>query len=66
MTAKIDYLDFDSINSIDTNGDSFDTTFNLIQKYNKLDIFEERFVKRCANKTHFKAPLCPFYQTVQK
>jgi len=37
MTAKIDYLHFDSINSIDTNNDSFDTTFNLIQKYKNIN-----------------------------
>ena len=36
MTAKIDYIHFDSINSIDTNMDSFDTTFTLIQKYKNI------------------------------
>ena len=33
---KIDYIHFDSINSIDTNNDSFDTTFTILQKYTKI------------------------------
>ena len=44
MTAKIDYLHFDSINSIDMNGDSFDTTFNLIQKYKNI---HKIYLKNC-------------------
>ncbi len=36
MTSKIDYLHFDSINSIDTNNDSFDTTFNFLNKYKNI------------------------------
>ena len=33
MIQKLEFIHFDSINSIDTNGDSFDSTFNVIQKY---------------------------------
>ena len=33
---KIDYLNFDSINSIDTNNDSFDSTFTFNQKYKNI------------------------------
>jgi hypothetical protein len=33
---KIDYIHFDSINSIDTNNDSFDTTFTILQKYTNI------------------------------
>ena len=33
---KVDYLNFDSIYSTDTNNDSFDTTFNLSQKYRNI------------------------------
>jgi hypothetical protein len=33
---KIDYLNFDSINSIDTINDSFDTTFTLNHKYKNI------------------------------
>ena len=40
MTTKLEYLNLDSINSIDTNGDSFDTTFTILQKYkNFVDSF---------------------------
>ena len=33
---KIDYLNFDSINAIDTNNDSFDATFTFNQKYKNI------------------------------
>ena len=33
---KIDYLNFDSINSIDTNNASFDSTFTFNQKYKNI------------------------------
>ena len=33
---KTEYLNFDSINSIDTSNDSFDSTFSLNQKYTKI------------------------------
>ena len=42
---KVDYLNFDTINSVDTNNDVFDTVFTLNQKYTnikkKKDIFEK-------------------------
>ena len=44
MTEKIDYIHFDSINSIDTNNDSFDTTFTLIQKYINI---HKIYLKNC-------------------
>ena len=44
MTEKIDYIHFDSINSIDTNNDSFDTTFTLIQKYKNI---HKIYLKNC-------------------
>ena len=34
---KLDYIHFDSINSIDTNNDSFDTTFTILQKYTNIN-----------------------------
>ena len=33
---KIDYIHFDSINAINTNGDSFDSTFTFNQKYKNI------------------------------
>ena len=33
---KTEYLNFDSINSIDTSNDSFDSTLTLNQKYIKI------------------------------
>ena len=33
---KTEYLNFDSINSINTSNDSFDSTFTLNQKYTKI------------------------------
>ena len=33
---KLDYIHFDYINSMDTNNDSFDTTFTILQKYKML------------------------------
>ena len=33
---KIDYLNFDSINAIDTLNDSFDATFTFNQKYKNI------------------------------
>ena len=44
MTTKIDYLHFDSINSIDTNNDSFDTTFNFLNKYKNI---HKIYLKNC-------------------
>ena len=41
---KIDYIHEDSFNSIDTNGDSFDTTFNLNQKYKNIN---KIYLKNC-------------------
>ncbi len=34
--SKIEYLNFDSINSTDTSSDTFDTTFTLAQKYTNI------------------------------
>ena len=34
--TKVDYLNFDTINSVDTLSDCFDTTFTLSQKYNNI------------------------------
>ena len=41
--SKIEYLNFDSINSTDTLNDAFDTNFVLMQKYTniKKDIFKD-------------------------
>ena len=36
MAHKIEYLNFDSINSTDTLNDSFDTNFVLMQKYTNI------------------------------
>ena len=36
MIQKLDYINFDSINSTDTNNDSFDTTFTILQKYKNI------------------------------
>ena len=41
---KIDYIHLDSFNSIDTNGDSFDTTFNFNQKYKNIN---KIYLKNC-------------------
>ena len=37
MIQKLEFIHFDSINSTDTNGDSFDSTFNVIQKYKNIN-----------------------------
>ena len=37
MIQKIDFIHLDSINSTDTNGDSFDSTFTVIQKYKNIN-----------------------------
>ncbi len=34
--SKIEYLNFDSINSVDTSSDAFDTTYTLAQKYTNI------------------------------
>jgi hypothetical protein len=41
---KTEYLNFDSINSIDTSNDSFDSTFTLNQKYTKI---KKIYLKNC-------------------
>ena len=41
---KLDYLNFDSINSIDTNADSFDSTFTILQKYKNI---HKIYLKNC-------------------
>ena len=41
---KVDYLNFDSIYSTDSNNDSFDTTFNLNQKYRNI---KKIYLKNC-------------------
>ena len=41
---KLDFLNFDSIYSTDTNNDSFDTTFNLNQKYRNI---KKIYLKNC-------------------
>ena len=41
---KTEYLNFDSINSIDTSNDSFDSTFTLNQKYTKI---KKNYLKNC-------------------
>ena len=41
---KIDYLNFDSVNSIDTSGDSFDSTFTILQKYKNI---HKIYLKNC-------------------
>ena len=41
---KLDFLNFDSIYSTDTFTDSFDTTFNLSQKYKNI---KKIFLKNC-------------------
>ena len=42
---KLDYIHLDSFNSVDTNGDSFDTTFNLNQKYKNINKIYLKIVK---------------------
>ena len=41
---KLDFLNFDSIYSTDSNNDSFDTTFNLNQKYRNI---KKIYLKNC-------------------
>ena len=41
---KIDYLNFDTINSVDTNNDVFDTVFTLNQKYTNI---KKIYLKNC-------------------
>ena len=44
MIQKIEFIHFDSINSTDTNRDSFDSTFNVIQKYKNIN---KIYLKNC-------------------
>ena len=42
--TKVDYLNFDTINSVDTNNDVFDTVFTLNQKYTNI---KKIYLKSC-------------------
>ena len=42
--SKIEYLNFDSINSTDTSSDAFDSTFTLAQKYTNI---KKIYLKNC-------------------
>ena len=44
MAVKVDYLNFDTINSVDTNNDVFDTVFTLNQKYTNI---KKIYLKSC-------------------
>ena len=41
---KLDYIHFDSINAIDSNNDTFDSTFTFNQKYNNI---QKIYLKNC-------------------